>query len=107
MLEELRYAQAHWSEETSIGRLVLRYTPDMVKAYPPFVNFFENTKEMLQQCDRENPRFVQHSQAFDFYYWIFKFETKSMFYLFITDFMHSWKSVKQSQSVADKVYRSY
>ncbi|CAH0600305.1 unnamed protein product [Chrysodeixis includens] len=57
MLEELRYAQAHWSEETSIGRLVLRYTPDMVKAYPPFVNFFENTKEMLQSCDRENPRF--------------------------------------------------
>ncbi|XP_049698801.1 protein ECT2 isoform X6 [Helicoverpa armigera] len=57
MLEELRFAQAHWSEETSIGRLVLRYTPDMVKAYPPFVNFFENTKEMLQQCDRENPRF--------------------------------------------------
>ncbi|CAH4036260.1 unnamed protein product [Pieris brassicae] len=57
MLEELKWAQAHWSEEVSIGRLVLRYTPDMVKAYPPFVNFFENTKEMLQQCDRENPRF--------------------------------------------------
>ncbi|CAK1599944.1 unnamed protein product [Parnassius mnemosyne] len=57
MLEELHYAQSHWSEEVSIGRLVLRYTPDMVKAYPPFVNFFENTKEMLQQCDRENPRF--------------------------------------------------
>ncbi|XP_041973962.1 protein ECT2 isoform X2 [Aricia agestis] len=57
MLEELHYAQAHWSEEVGIGRLVLKYTPDMVKAYPPFVNFFENTKEMLQQCDRENPRF--------------------------------------------------
>ncbi|KOB72011.1 Pebble, partial [Operophtera brumata] len=57
MLEDLRYTQAHWSEEMCIGRLVLRYTPDMVKAYPPFVNFFENTKEMLQQCDRENPRF--------------------------------------------------
>ncbi|XP_069354333.1 uncharacterized protein pbl isoform X6 [Maniola hyperantus] len=57
MLEELRYAQSHWSEEVSIGRLVLRYTPDMVKAYPPFVNFFENTKEMLHQCDRDNPRF--------------------------------------------------
>lgn len=57
-MEELRYAQAHWSEEVSIGRLVLRYTPDMVKAYPPFVNFFENTKEMLQQCDRENPRLL-------------------------------------------------
>ncbi|KAJ2946322.1 hypothetical protein O0L34_g12359 [Tuta absoluta] len=57
MLEDLRHTQSHWSEEVSIGRLVLRYTPDMVKAYPPFVNFFENTKEMLQQCDRENPRF--------------------------------------------------
>ncbi|CAH0406032.1 unnamed protein product [Chilo suppressalis] len=57
MLEELRYAQANWSEEVSIGRLVLKYTPDMLKAYPPFINFFENTKEMLQQCDRENPRF--------------------------------------------------
>ncbi|KAG7304526.1 hypothetical protein JYU34_011476 [Plutella xylostella] len=57
MLEELRYAAAHWSEETSIGRLMLRHTPDMVRAYPPFVNFFENTKEMLHSCDRENPRF--------------------------------------------------
>ncbi|XP_026323485.1 protein ECT2 isoform X3 [Hyposmocoma kahamanoa] len=57
MLEDLRYTQTHWNEELSIGRLVLKYTPDMVKAYPPFVNFFENTKEMLQQCDRENPRF--------------------------------------------------
>ncbi|KAG6452600.1 hypothetical protein O3G_MSEX007734 [Manduca sexta] len=57
MLEDLRHTQMHWSEEMSIGRLVLKYTPDMVKAYPPFVNFFENTKEMLQQCDRENPRF--------------------------------------------------
>ncbi|GBP31258.1 Protein ECT2 [Eumeta japonica] len=57
MLEDLRYAQANWSEEISIGKLVLDYTPAMEKAYPPFVNFFENTKEMLQQCDRENPRF--------------------------------------------------
>lgn len=56
MLEELRYTAAHWNEEVSIGRLVLRYTPDMLKAYPPFINFFENTKDMLQQCDRENPR---------------------------------------------------
>ncbi|VVC95433.1 unnamed protein product, partial [Leptidea sinapis] len=47
MLEELRWTQAHWSEEVSIGRLVLKYTPDMVKAYPPFVNFFENTKEIF------------------------------------------------------------
>lgn len=66
MLEELRYTQVHWSEETSIGRLVLGYTPDMVKAYPPFVNFFENTKEMLQQCDRENPRLITSEHTYTF-----------------------------------------
>lgn len=29
----------------------------LVKAYPPFVNFFENTKETIQKCDKTNPRF--------------------------------------------------
>lgn len=57
MLEELKWASSNWSEDVSIGRLVLKYAPDMVKAYPPFVNFFENTKEMLAQCDRDKPRF--------------------------------------------------
>jgi len=28
-----------------------------VKAYPPFVNFFEKTREMLLQCDQTKPRF--------------------------------------------------
>lgn len=56
MLEELKWVSYHWSEETSIGRIVLKYAPDLVKAYPPFVNFFENMKDMLVQCDREKPR---------------------------------------------------
>lgn len=29
----------------------------LVKAYPPFVNFFEDTKERIQKCDKTNPRF--------------------------------------------------
>lgn len=37
--------------------LVLFQAPDLVKAYPPFVNFFENTKEMLVKCDQSKPRF--------------------------------------------------
>lgn len=28
-----------------------------MKAYPPFVNFFEKTREHLLQCDQTNPRF--------------------------------------------------
>lgn len=58
MLEELKWASYHWSEETSIGQIVLKYAPDLVKAYPPFVNFFENMKDMLVLCDREKPRWV-------------------------------------------------
>ena len=29
----------------------------MVKVYPPFVNYFEMTKETVTRCDREIPRF--------------------------------------------------
>ncbi|XP_066591325.1 protein ECT2 isoform X2 [Prorops nasuta] len=57
MLEELRYSSAHWTEDISIGNIFLKFAPDLVKAYPPYVNFFENTKEMLDQCDQNKPRF--------------------------------------------------
>ncbi|CAD6222211.1 GSCOCG00000821001-RA-CDS [Cotesia congregata] len=57
MLEELRYSAAHWTEDISIGNIFLKYAPDLMKAYPPYVNFFENTKEMLEQCDQNKPRF--------------------------------------------------
>lgn len=57
MLEELRGMSACWSEEKSIGNIILRYSTDLLKAYPPFVNFFEETKEMLQHCDATKPRF--------------------------------------------------
>lgn len=58
MLEELKWVSGNWCEENSIGRIVLKYLPDLVKAYPPFVNFFENMKEMLQLCDRDKPRSI-------------------------------------------------
>ena len=29
----------------------------MVKVYPPFVNYFEMTKETVARCDRDVPRF--------------------------------------------------
>ncbi|XP_026467941.1 protein ECT2-like isoform X2 [Ctenocephalides felis] len=57
MLEELRWASSHWAEDTSIGNIILKHAPDLVKAYPPFVNFFENMKEMLVQCDQSKTRF--------------------------------------------------
>lgn len=86
MLEELRQMAARWNEECSIGNLILKYVSshhlplhqvvtssrvklaierlhfrfqsnDLLKAYPPFINFFENTRDMLIKCDRMKPRF--------------------------------------------------
>ncbi|KAK4880377.1 hypothetical protein RN001_008523 [Aquatica leii] len=57
MLEELRWTSAHWTEERSIGNIILKYSTDLLKAYPPFVNFFEEMKEMLLLCDANKPRF--------------------------------------------------
>ncbi|XP_018334943.1 protein ECT2, partial [Agrilus planipennis] len=57
MLEELKWSSNHWTEDCSIGNIILKYSTDLLKAYPPFVNFFEEMKEMLLQCDSNKPRF--------------------------------------------------
>lgn len=57
MLEELTEMAANWSEESSIGSLIQKYSGDLVKAYPPFINFFETTRDMLIKCDKTKPRF--------------------------------------------------
>ncbi|XP_022238533.1 protein ECT2-like [Limulus polyphemus] len=55
--EELATLMQNWKEEHSIGNLILQHSSDLMRAYPPFVNFFEKTKEMLLQCDKNKPRF--------------------------------------------------
>ncbi len=57
MLGDLRACLMNWREEASIGRIVGKYAPDLLKVYPPFVNFFENTKKTLEECDKNIPRF--------------------------------------------------
>ncbi|XP_054271163.1 protein ECT2-like isoform X4 [Macrosteles quadrilineatus] len=57
MLEQLRHAASHWTEDTSIGNIILNFSGDLVKAYPPYVNFYETTREMLLRCDQTMPRF--------------------------------------------------
>jgi hypothetical protein len=42
----------------------------LLKTYPPFINFYEKTKEMILNCDKTKPRF----HAF----------LKVMFFLFLT-----------------------
>ncbi|XP_054086250.1 protein ECT2 isoform X2 [Zeugodacus cucurbitae] len=57
MLESLRALQSKWSEDCLIGDIILQHRDELTKAYPPYVNFFEQMKETLQQCDSQNPRF--------------------------------------------------
>ncbi|KAM7388774.1 hypothetical protein PAMP_024924 [Pampus punctatissimus] len=53
-LEELLTA---WSEDKSVGDIILKYSKELVKAYPPFVNFFEMSKETIVRCEKQKPRF--------------------------------------------------
>ncbi|XP_038672070.1 protein ECT2 isoform X4 [Scyliorhinus canicula] len=53
-LEEL---VLNWSEQHSIGGIIQKYSKDLVKTYPPFVNFFEMSKETIGKCERQKPRF--------------------------------------------------
>ncbi|XP_075341085.1 protein ECT2 isoform X5 [Odontesthes bonariensis] len=53
-LEELL---TDWSESRSVGDIILKYSKELVKAYPPFVNFFEMSKETIVRCEKQKPRF--------------------------------------------------
>ncbi|XP_070816829.1 protein ECT2 isoform X4 [Chaetodon trifascialis] len=53
-LEELL---SDWSEDRSVGDIILKYSRELVKAYPPFVNFFEMSKETIVRCEKQKPRF--------------------------------------------------
>ncbi|XP_023210075.1 protein ECT2-like [Centruroides sculpturatus] len=55
--EDLYILLQNWKEDKSVGNIILKYSQDFLKAYPPFVNYFEKTKEVLIHCDQTKPRF--------------------------------------------------
>ncbi|CAH1975798.1 unnamed protein product [Acanthoscelides obtectus] len=57
MLDEFRWTSVHWNEERTIGNIIVKYSTELLRAYPPFINYFEEMKEVLQQCDQNKPRF--------------------------------------------------
>lgn len=52
-----RDIQSNWTEECLIGQIIIDNRDELIKAYPPYVNFFEQMKETLIQCDVQKPRF--------------------------------------------------
>lgn len=57
MMNKLKDIHINWTEESSIGQIILDHRDDLLKAYPPYVNYFETMKDCLQLCDSQNPRF--------------------------------------------------
>ena len=57
MLKELEKLVEEWTEEASLGDVILKHTEDFLKAYPTFINFFETTKAAILKLDRDRPRF--------------------------------------------------
>uniref|UniRef100_A0A452TR49 Epithelial cell transforming 2 n=1 Tax=Ursus maritimus TaxID=29073 RepID=A0A452TR49_URSMA len=56
-LDDLEDLIVNWDESKSIGDIFLKYSKDLVKTYPPFVNFFEMSKETIIKCEKQKPRF--------------------------------------------------
>lgn len=58
MLRDLEHLiEEDWKETNCIGKVFVAHSMDLVKAYPPFVNFFEDTKKTINACDVKYPRF--------------------------------------------------
>jgi len=57
MIKKLRELELNWTDESCVGSVILEFSEDLLKAYPPFVNFFERTKSQILESDRKSPRF--------------------------------------------------
>ncbi|KAM6223074.1 protein ECT2 isoform 11-T11 [Rhynchocyon petersi] len=56
-MDDLEDLIVSWHENKSIGDIFLKYSKDLIKTYPPFVNFFEMSKETIIKCEKQKPRF--------------------------------------------------
>ena len=57
MHNEFVAALNSWKDDFSVGDVYLKYADELLKAYPPFVNFFEEAKRTILECDKTKPRF--------------------------------------------------
>lgn len=57
MLNSLQEINGRWMEDSAIGQIILENRDSLLKAYPPYINFFEQMKAMLLQCAQSKPRF--------------------------------------------------
>ncbi|CRK99988.1 CLUMA_CG013280, isoform A [Clunio marinus] len=57
MLNTLQEINSSWKEDCAIGQIILDNRDSLLKAYPPYVNFFEQMKTTLIEAAQSKPRF--------------------------------------------------
>lgn len=57
MLNHLRDLHTNWKEDCLIGKVLLDHRDALKKAYPSYVNYFEQMKNTLLKCIAQNPKF--------------------------------------------------
>lgn len=57
MLNSLQEINTSWKEDSAIGQIIIDNRDALLKAYPPYVNFFEQMKATLAECAQSKPRF--------------------------------------------------
>nr|XP_039252032.1 protein ECT2-like [Styela clava] len=57
MAADLSNVMETWGDSSCVGCIVDKYAKEFVRCYPPFVNFFEMSKEMIDSCESTMPRF--------------------------------------------------
>ncbi|XP_033121146.1 protein ECT2-like [Anneissia japonica] len=55
--EDLQELLKNYSEEKSVGVIIEKHSTDIMKAYPPFVNFYEIIKQTVEKSEKTRPRF--------------------------------------------------
>ncbi|XP_070509513.1 protein ECT2 [Chironomus tepperi] len=57
MLTRIQQINSNWTEECLIGEILMENRDRLLKAYPPYINFFEQMKATVIQCAQNKPRF--------------------------------------------------
>ncbi|XP_050530485.1 protein ECT2-like isoform X2 [Daktulosphaira vitifoliae] len=57
MLKKIKQLAKTWEENSCIGNIIIEFSKDLLRAYPPYINYFEKKREMLLHCDQTKPRF--------------------------------------------------
>ncbi|XP_067948409.1 protein ECT2-like isoform X2 [Watersipora subatra] len=57
IMRDLEGLLDNWSEDVPVADIILSKIEQLRQAYPPFVNYYEKTKEKIASCIRSNHRF--------------------------------------------------